>query len=137
MDSNVNWYDAQSSCEDWGGNLASVTSEAENMLLFTKTPIIAFSCWIGMYADVNGIITWNDRSTYSYTNWDSTESTSPPSCVIWNNGGSNVWINADCNTETLSCYVCKRIRTTASISSELNINYFAKNSRVQHDCDKT
>ena len=116
----VNWYEAQSRCEDWGGNLASVTSEAENMLLFTRTPIIAFNCWIGMYtSSVNGNITWNDGNAFSYEIWDHGQSTLHSNCVYWNSGGTNVWVNANCNNLYLKCYICKRIENIVSTPGNL------------------
>ena len=123
MDPQVNWYDAQSSCEDWGGSLTSITSEEENLLLFTRTPIKVFSCWAGMYADVNGTLTWNDGNAFAYTRWNTApginQSTTPPNCINWNSGGTNVWVNDDCNTMELKCYICKRILTAASIPGKL------------------
>ena len=121
MDPAVNWTDAQSSCEEWGGNLASVTSEAENLLLFTRTPIKAFSCWAGKYTDVNGNITWNDGNAFSYQKWFNGK-TSTPNCINWNFRGNNAWVNADCNTVKLKCYICKRIITTVSNPGKLKFS---------------
>ena len=114
-DAGINWDDAQSSCEEWRGNLASVTFESENLLLFQRTPIIAFNCWAGKYTTVNGTTTWNDGNTFSYTRWAPSESTSPNSCIQWNYNGGSYWFNTDCNTSILlNCYICKRIQTIPS-----------------------
>ena len=116
VDPDVDWYDAQAGCEAWGGNLASVLSEEENLLLFTRTPIRAFSCWIGMYTVVNGTNTWNDGNIFDYTK---SLSPSPPNCINWNAGGSDVWLNGNCDALRLGCYVCKRVQTTVSIAGKL------------------
>ena len=123
-DAGINWDDAQSSCEEWGGNLASVTSEAENLLLFQRTPIVAFNCWAGKYTTVDGTTTWNDGNTFSYTEWAPGETTSSTtSCIRWNYGGTSNWFNTDCSTSILlNCYICKRIQTTVSIPGKLKIS---------------
>ena len=110
MDTAISWSTAQSRCEDWGGNLTSITSEEENLLIFQRTPINALNCWIGMYSDINGIFTWNDGRNFSYTKWRNAPPDSSPHCVEWNDGGSDVWVTNNCDARNLNCFICKKFR---------------------------
>ena len=110
MDTAINWSTAQSRCEDWGGNLTSITSEEENLLIFQRTPINALNCWIGMYSNISGNLTWNDGRNFEYTKWRNAPSTSPPHCVQWNNLGADLWVTTNCETRILKCFICKKFR---------------------------
>ena len=63
-----NWLDAQSSCAIWGGDLTSITTQRENNYLNTLITSSVGNCWIGLNdRDVEGMYTWIDGTTVSYT----------------------------------------------------------------------
>jgi len=89
----MNWPDAQEECQARGGNLATIESDAENMLVwetFGKTTCTSF--WIG-YNDreTEGKMRWASGSGSKFTKW---RTESEPS----NSGGNEdcVYIGAAC-----------------------------------------
>ena len=109
MSTPINWLDAQSSCAIWGGDLTSITTERENNYLNTLITSSVGNCWIGLNdRDVEGMYTWIDGTTVSYTNWTGT----PPNvansdCVRINNTGNGMWESVSCDM-TLNAFLCKR-----------------------------
>ena len=104
----INWLDAQSSCAIWGGDLTSITTERENNYLNTLITSVS-NCWIGLNdRDVEGMYTWIDGTTVSYTNWTSTPSDNTNSnCVQINDTGNGMWESVSCGI-TLNAFLCKR-----------------------------
>ena len=109
MSTPINWLDAQSSCAIWGGDLTSITTERENNYLNTLITSSVGNCWIGLNdRDVEGMYTWIDGTTVSYTNWTSTQSDDTNSnCVQINNAGNGIWESVSCDM-TLNVFLCKR-----------------------------
>ena len=105
----INWLDAQSSCAIWGGNLTSITTERENNYLNTLINTSVGNSWIGLNdRDVEGMYTWIDRTSVSYTNWTSFMfDNSDSSCVQMNNTGDGYWYSVNCQ-ETSNTFMCKR-----------------------------
>ena len=105
----INWLDAQSSCAIWGGDLTSITTERENNYLNTLITSSVGNCWIGLNdRDVEGMYTWIDDTTVSYTNWTSTPSDDTNNnCVQINNAGNGIWESVSCDI-TLNAFMCKR-----------------------------
>ncbi|KAI6655606.1 hypothetical protein LOD99_2104 [Oopsacas minuta] len=98
-----NWAQARDLCVKWGGDLATVRSEQESILLES---IGYVDCWIGLNdIDNEGSFVWADGSTSSYRNWDIDEP---------NDRGGNedcvhiitqAWNDFPC-TAGLQCYYC-------------------------------
>ena len=115
----ITWSDAQSSCENWGGDLTSISSERENNLLFTMNTDAVSDTWLGLYdVDRNGSYQWIDGTLYDYTHW----STGNPS----NNLNEDcIWMYPDSTWDDFPCYVSRRRyickRNTSDIASELEL----------------
>ena len=104
----INWLYAQSSCAIWGGDLTSITTERENNYLNTLITSSVGNCWIGLNdRDVEGMYTWIDGTTVSYTNWTITPNVANSDCVQINNAGNGTWESVSCNI-TLNAFLCKR-----------------------------
>jgi len=72
----LRWNDAESFCQDEGGHLASVHSEAQNDFLFT---ISGFATWLGgHFVETEGKWTWSDGSTWDFSPAGFPCSTCPP-----------------------------------------------------------
>ena len=67
----ANWTDSQERCEDMGGDLASIASEADNK---TIADGVVNATWIGMNDfDVEGDFAWINGTAVTYTNWNGGE----------------------------------------------------------------
>lgn len=70
------WFSARDDCRDWGGELATVTSQALNkyLLKYMKSRGPFCSGWIG-YSDFvkEGNFVWTGSSSSKYTNWNKYE----------------------------------------------------------------
>ena len=74
----IDWYTAQLSCLEWGGNLATIKSEEEDSLLYYSTTDIptAYGCYIGLNDILNeagtdgSVYTWVDGSSSDYRNFE-------------------------------------------------------------------
>ena len=61
------WSAAKAACDNMGGHLVTVTTQAENNFIFGLWP----SGWIGLTDEVNeGVWRWVTGETYSYTSWN-------------------------------------------------------------------
>ncbi|KAI6647144.1 hypothetical protein LOD99_8880 [Oopsacas minuta] len=125
----IDWLTAQLSCILWGGNLATITSEVKDDLLYYSITDIQtyFRCYIGLNdilvdAGTNGsAFVWVDGSTSTYRNFGTLEYTYPRDvanfdCVRfrYKAGGtgpiSDGWINLFCNTP-IDCHFCTKPAT--------------------------
>ena len=101
----LNWYGARSMCLAWGGDLATVTSLEENLLMY-NTYNVGDECWIGLNDLVNeGTFVWVDGSISTYRLWgvgEPSESGSEDCGCTWVDEYWNDW---KC-PYTLSCYFC-------------------------------
>ena len=121
----VDWYTAQLSCSDWGGNLATIQSAVEDYLLFYSITnyLGRLSCYIGLNDiqndagnDENAFV-WVDGSNSTYRNFGTLGGNYPISkedhdCVrlrYRSTSGvlSQGWVNAECNT-VRGCYCCSK-----------------------------
>ena len=116
----IDWSAAQSNCENWGGNLATITSYKEDRMLNPLTNVKDyFSCWIGLNdmsieagSDSSKFV-WKDGSTSTYrnlvmfpNNWNISD------CVAYryemSDGTiSTGWQNLACNQLT-NCSYCTK-----------------------------
>ena len=81
----LNWQDARQRCQEYFGDLASITSKQEEEL-YTKV-LVGFSYaeefWIGLNdIDNEGKFVWSDGRNYNYTSWS--------------DGEPNNYLNEDC-----------------------------------------
>ena len=120
----VDWYAAQLSCLDWGGNLATIQSAVEdNLLFYSITNYLGrFSCHIGLNDiqndagnDENAFV-WVDGSNSTYRNFGTLGRNYPipiedHDCVRarYRNTGilSQGWVNVECTT-TRGCFYCSK-----------------------------
>ena len=116
----IDWSAAQSNCEGWGGNLATISSYKEDIMLQQLTNIQDyFSCWIGLHdmgteaGSDSSKFTWQDGSTSTYRNLvmfpNNTESRD---CVAYryemSDGTiSTGWQNLACNQKN-NCSYCTK-----------------------------
>lgn len=64
------WSAAKAACDNMGGHLVTITSQAENNFIFGLWP----SGWIGLTDEVTeGVWRWVTGEAYSYTSWNSGE----------------------------------------------------------------
>ena len=122
--SDSTWLSAQDSCASWSGNLATITSQQEDTLLYYLPDMDTYySCWIGLNdrdneagADGSAFV-WVDGSNSTYRQFSTTPFSQPndtdgtKDCVgfRYQNGTeiSDGWNNRDCN-ETSQCYFCQK-----------------------------
>ncbi|XP_025065881.1 macrophage mannose receptor 1-like isoform X2 [Alligator sinensis] len=86
----VNWFVAQKTCMNFGGNLASIPNEQVQAFLTYNLKDASSDSWIGLSNRNKGRISlWKDGSDVSYTNWDAEDRMHsafgfqyPKSCVV-------------------------------------------------------
>ena len=98
----LTWTDAQKNCQDQGGNLVSIHSEAENNfvvnLIENANPNLG-DVWIGL-TDPSVEGRWSDGSALSYTKWEVNEpdgATAADTCVTTHCDLSTTWCDASCS----------------------------------------
>ena len=71
IDTRINWDVAQGECEESGGYLATLTSQAENDLVYNNIGVDNWDFWLG--ATDGGVDVWawvtDPEEPWSYTNW--------------------------------------------------------------------
>ena len=65
-DRSRNWSQAQRACEDWGGNLITITSLQDHQLIWSAARNQDF--WIGLYKNRSNAWVWQGRDT-NYRYW--------------------------------------------------------------------
>lgn len=68
----LSWSVAEDRCNDWGGHLASIRSNLEQLTVITNVPsnFTGSNVWIGLNdTRLEGSYMWNDGSPTDYTNW--------------------------------------------------------------------
>ena len=74
VDDNLNWNEAEECCVAWGGHLASIHSDDENILLNDIRNQDRFT-WIGLSDTANdGVYLWTDGTPYDYDNFHPNQS---------------------------------------------------------------
>ena len=80
----LQWSDARRNCQKLGGDLAKITSAAENQfvynLLSRQKKVMNNGAWLGLHRKANTKFYWADDTPLTgYTAWDSGEPNSPSS----------------------------------------------------------
>ena len=118
VDQRIDWYHAQGCCEAWGGNLASIHSADDNILL-NDIRNQDRTNWIGLNDIASeGNFEWSDGSSYNYNNFN-TASGNPSNshggedCVHFfdRNYNALTWNDYRCDGlgwETPTSYICQK-----------------------------
>ncbi|XP_043112669.1 galactose-specific lectin nattectin-like [Puntigrus tetrazona] len=111
----VSWKDAEMTCLNHGGNLASVHSHTEqaflNLLVSSSDPF-----WIGGYDAVSeGVWFWSDGTKMNFQLWRSREPNNlgEEHCIETNNAGAQNWNDLQC-TDKLA-FVCATAYSVRSL----------------------
>ncbi|XP_064594480.1 macrophage mannose receptor 1-like isoform X2 [Liolophura sinensis] len=114
------YADAQNFCSHYGGNLASITTVAEqNYIQGRIGGMHSLSLWVGGNdLSVEGGWSWQDKSPFTYINWEPGEPNNDEDsedCVsIYTRRGT--WSDNNCNLK--NGFICKKMsRVTPSPSS--------------------
>ena len=136
----LDWYTAQLSCLDWGGNLATIQSTVEdNLLFYSITDFVSgYSCHIGLNdiqhdagTDESGFV-WVDGSNSRYRNFGTLGGNYPISiedryCVRarYRNTGilSQGWVNVECTTAR-GCFYCSKPGKYTIAMKGTNLRFF-------------
>uniref|UniRef100_A0AC34FPR2 C-type lectin domain-containing protein n=1 Tax=Panagrolaimus sp. ES5 TaxID=591445 RepID=A0AC34FPR2_9BILA len=108
MSTAQNFADAETSCNNLGGNLASIHDAFTNAFLFTQSQS-AFSppsnFWIGLSCNA-GNCSWTDGSPFSYNDFTNSSNLNDCGTMNLSNGG---WVVENCATQKYC--VCERAET--------------------------
>ncbi|XP_065660513.1 uncharacterized protein LOC124810993 isoform X2 [Hydra vulgaris] len=104
------WNNSLSSCQSYGGNLLSISNEAENSFIvnFLNDDRLKNKLyWIGLHAPNNSrIFTWSDDTPFLFSNWQKDEPNNfygnSEDCVETSNLG---WNDNNCNSHF--GFICK------------------------------
>lgn len=101
--SGIPWTDAMAYCRAWGGDLAVITSAAEQNFIFNNIFTGSSAAWVGLnaFGVSSGYSTkanwnWINREPVSYDGWNGSPSGGAFACAYMNSTGT--WNNDDCNT---------------------------------------
>lgn len=106
----IDWASARADCVTRGGDLASITTDAEN--LFVEAAIPDTSWLGGTDAASEGTWLWSNGDAWSYANWNAGEPNNTngnENCLTIYGVATGVlgfWNDADC--ATVYPYVCER-----------------------------
>ncbi|KAG9356087.1 hypothetical protein JZ751_000931, partial [Albula glossodonta] len=107
------WVNAERKCQNMGGNLASIHSEAEHLFLkrlFRKFSRRSDPFWLGLsdcYKE--GWWFWSDGSKVEYTRWNRNEPNNHGGrehCLHTNFGPKRMWNDINCNDAY--SFICAR-----------------------------
>ena len=88
------WDAAAAHCKSKGGQLASIHSEAEQILAErAKRAAGKNSVWLGGRRGVGAEWGWSDNSTWGFTNWRSSEGDDDNKCLYMHRNG--YWYDYD------------------------------------------
>ncbi|XP_069589126.1 secretory phospholipase A2 receptor isoform X2 [Ranitomeya imitator] len=94
----VSWYEAASACQQYGGNLVSITDQYHQAFVTILVHRLGYPHWIGSYSANSGDdFRWLDGTTSLFTSWAEEESPSDGSCVYIDTSG--YWRAEHCDTE--------------------------------------
>ena len=108
------WNDAEESCKEKGGHLASVTSTATNDYIEAG---MSDYLWIGgSFFGSEGVWKWSDCSDWDFTNWGTLEPSNKTmrDCLGYNKT-SRMWSDSRCNIKKR--FLC----STKSCSGEIHL----------------
>ncbi|XP_065660552.1 myoblast growth factor receptor egl-15-like isoform X2 [Hydra vulgaris] len=89
-----NWNDSLSSCQKYGGNLLSISDEAENSFILNFIKNDSFKekhFWIGLYA-LQRTFVWSDNTSSEFSSWSDGQpdnSNGTQDCVVISRNGWN------------------------------------------------
>ena len=109
IDTPMTYFDARLSCQQNGGDLLVLTSQADSDSITNQLQQIAPTSryWIGL---TRMSWNWTDQESLFYTNWYSNQPSSPTlNCASINrNNDGGKWSNVDCATPRFSiCQKCE------------------------------
>ncbi|XP_077128976.1 secretory phospholipase A2 receptor isoform X2 [Ranitomeya variabilis] len=94
----MSWYEAASACQQYGGNLVSITDQYHQAFVTILVHRLGYPHWIGTYSASSGDdFRWLDGTTSLFTSWAEEESPSDGSCVYIDTSG--YWRAQHCDTE--------------------------------------
>eukprot|EP00079_Xenopus_tropicalis_P039014 XP_017952785.1 PREDICTED: secretory phospholipase A2 receptor [Xenopus tropicalis] len=95
---NISWYGASQRCQEFGGDLASISDQYHQAFLTIIANRLGYSHWIGFFNPDNGYhFEWADGSKSRFTAWRDNESPSDGNCGYI--GTDGYWRGGDCDTE--------------------------------------
>ena len=99
------WIAARDKCKEWGGDLATVTSSEENLLMYTTA--VSSLCWFGLNdMETEQTWVWVDGSNSTYRNWASTEPNNRYGAENCGTAHTNkYWYDYTCGY-SIYCYYC-------------------------------
>ncbi|XP_034292174.1 uncharacterized protein LOC117676650 isoform X2 [Pantherophis guttatus] len=102
------WGEAQSFCQELGGNLAVIHDEEENTFLSSAFPEDGWYLWIGLHLEA--MWKWSDASAPTYLRWDAAPSAGQDRCVVLSlrplDGGQHgTWKARPCQVRPAAEYV--------------------------------
>jgi len=107
----ADWASARTVCAALGGDLASITSAAENA--FVAAQVTPSAVWLGgTDAAVEGTWTWSNGDAFGYSNWNTGEPNDAGTGEDCNamygpaTTHAGLWNDADC--ANAYAYVCER-----------------------------
>ena len=117
VDDNINWNQAEDCCVAWGGHLASIHSEDDNILLNSIRNQDRWT-WIGLSDTANdSVYVWTDGTSFNYNSFATGEpnSLSGESCFHFFNGALT-WNDYHCSATSfgsiLTSYICQKSELT-------------------------
>ena len=130
VDDNINWNEAEECCVAWGGHLASIHSDDENILLNDIRNQDRFT-WIGLSDTANdGMYVWTDDTPYDYDNFhpnqpDGRQGGESCSHFFHEDIGALEWDDYYCTSNTwftvLTSYICQKRKLTFYTDYDWNI----------------
>ena len=109
----LSFWDAHSYCEDNGGSLALVTSEAENEAAYsacTDGGTTYPQCWIGLAQSTDDLSwTWVNGVSLEWSNWDEGEGTSgDENFAFYTHDNGATWHDVNENGDGETIALCSR-----------------------------
>ena len=117
------WTDAEEFCQQEGGNLVSVTSEAINEHIYNEKKRRDLSwLWLGgSDQDKEGVWKWSDGSPWDFKNWNHREPGIVQDCLA-QALFSKKWHDYDCNLE--NNFVCSQTLQSGKTINPLSIDHY-------------
>ena len=98
------WDDALAACETWGGSLAALTTEDENLFVAAR---VADGTWLGATDEAEeGTWVWASGEPWDYTSWETDEPNGSGNCLQFWHSAVAGWDDMTCNT--VQAYLCER-----------------------------
>lgn len=94
------WEEAEATCQNLGGNLASISDRFEQFWMNNNIQVAADS-WIGLKNLANtASYKWSNKEDFSFSHWDRTfPNVTAGNCVVMRPSG--FWVNMPCDSKTI------------------------------------